>query len=91
MNPCGNTCRGRRQRPDGTPGVDGWYPEQRLTLEETIRAFSLAAAETSGQANKLGSLAVGKLADMTIVDQDPGRASGKGAARSNSRRDNGGW
>ncbi len=59
-----------RQRASGQPGPDGWYPEQRLTLAETIRAFTLAAAATSGQAAVLGSLTPGKLADLTIFDQD---------------------
>jgi predicted amidohydrolase YtcJ len=59
-----------RRRPDGYPGPEGWYPEERLTLAETIRAFTLAAAETSGQAAELGSLTPGKLADLTIFDRD---------------------
>lgn len=59
-----------RRRADGHPGPDGWYPEERLTLAESIRAFTLAAAETSGQAKFLGSLVPGKLADLTIFDHD---------------------
>ena len=60
----------RASAPMGHPGTEGWYPEQRLTLAETIRAFTLAAAETSGQAADLGSLSPGKLADLTIFDLD---------------------
>ncbi|MDX1415196.1 MAG: amidohydrolase, partial [Candidatus Promineifilaceae bacterium] len=59
-----------RCRADGSPGSDGWYPEQKLTLWETMRAFTLAAAETSGQENLFGSIKQGKLADMTIFDRD---------------------
>jgi predicted amidohydrolase YtcJ len=59
-----------RRRADGAPGPDGWYPEQRLTLAETIHAFTTAAAVTAGQETRLGSISPGKLADLTIFDQD---------------------
>ncbi len=59
-----------RRRADGSPGPNGWYPEQRLSLAEAVRAFTLAAAETSGQAARLGSITAGKLADLTVYSQD---------------------
>jgi predicted amidohydrolase YtcJ len=58
-----------RRRADGSPGAEGWYPEQRLRLEEAVRAFTVAAAETSGQSARQGSITSGKLADMTILSQ----------------------
>lgn len=59
-----------RRRPDGTPGPAGWYPEQKLTMQETIHAFTMGAAITSGQETTQGSLTPGKLADLTIFDRD---------------------
>lgn len=59
-----------RRSAAGAPGKDGWHPEQKLTLNETIHAFTQAAAVTSGQEKKLGSITPGKLADLTIFDQD---------------------
>lgn len=59
-----------RRRPDGQPGPNGWYPEQKLTMHETIHAFTRAAALTSGQEARQGSLSPGKLADLTIFDRD---------------------
>jgi predicted amidohydrolase YtcJ len=59
-----------RRRAGGNPGPDGWYPEQRLSLPEAVRAFTLAAAETSGQEARQGSITTGKLADLTIYDRD---------------------
>lgn len=59
-----------RRRADGQPGPEGWYPDQRLSLVEALRAFTIAAAQTSGQEMRQGSLAPGKLADLTIFDQD---------------------
>ena len=59
-----------RQRADGNPGPDGWHPEQKLTMAETIHAFTTAAAITSGQEAQQGSIAPGKLADFTIFGRD---------------------
>ncbi len=60
-----------RRRADGRPGPDGWHPEQRLALWEAFYAFTGAAALTSGQSAHQGSIAPGKLADLTIFDRDP--------------------
>jgi predicted amidohydrolase YtcJ len=59
-----------RRRADGHPGPDGWYPEQRLTVTETIHAFSTAAAITAGQEAYQGTITPGKLADLTIFERD---------------------
>lgn len=59
-----------RQRADGAPGPDGWFPEQRLTVDETVHAFTMAAALTSSQEDWLGSITPGKLADLTILERD---------------------
>jgi len=59
-----------RRNAAGSPGKDGWHPEQKLTLQETIYAFTQAAAITSGQEKHQGSITPGKLADLTIFDQD---------------------
>ncbi len=57
-----------RRRADGSPGPEGWRPEQKLTMHETIHAFTMAAALTSGQEAHQGSITPGKLADLTIYD-----------------------
>jgi predicted amidohydrolase YtcJ len=59
-----------RRRADGSPGPEGWYPEQRLTVEEAVRAFTWGPAFVAGQEDRLGSIAPGKLADFTVLDQD---------------------
>ncbi len=59
-----------RRRADGHPGPGGWYPEQRLALWQAVYAFTGAAARTSGQERSQGSIAPGKLADLTIFDRD---------------------
>jgi len=59
-----------RRSADGRPGPDGWHPEQRLTVEEAVRGFTSAAAYTSGQEQKSGTITPGKRADLTIMERD---------------------
>jgi predicted amidohydrolase YtcJ len=58
-----------RQRRDGTP-EGGWYPEQRLSVEEAVWAYTMGTALASGRQDDLGSLSPGKMADLIVLDQD---------------------
>lgn len=58
-----------RRREDGTP-AEGWYPEQRLTLAEALRAYTEGAAYAAGQEARLGTLAPGYHADLAVLDRD---------------------
>ncbi len=59
-----------RRRVDGTPDPQGWRPEQRLSVEQAVRAFTLGAAEAAGQESTRGSIREGKLADLTVLQAD---------------------
>ncbi|MBZ0298086.1 MAG: amidohydrolase, partial [Anaerolineae bacterium] len=59
-----------RKRPDGSPGPDGWYPELRLTIDETLHGFTTGPAYAAGMESHLGQLAPGYLADLVILDRD---------------------
>lgn len=59
-----------RQRLDGSPGPEGWYPEQRLTVLEAIQGFTTGAAYAAGMEDRLGQLAPGYLADLVVLDAD---------------------
>jgi predicted amidohydrolase YtcJ len=59
-----------RQRPDGSPGPDGWYPAARLTVDEALRGYTLGPAYTAGMEHQLGKLAPGYLADLVVLDRD---------------------
>jgi len=59
-----------RSRPDGYGGPEGWHPEQRITVEEAVRAYTWGAAYAVGMEDRLGSLSPGKLADLVVLDRD---------------------
>ncbi|HOK71221.1 MAG TPA: amidohydrolase family protein, partial [Bacillota bacterium] len=54
---------------DGTPD-SGWYPEERLTVEEAIRAYSVGSAMASGERMGAGVLVPGSYADIAILSKD---------------------
>jgi predicted amidohydrolase YtcJ len=58
----------RRTLDDKNPG--GWVPEQKVTVEEALRAYTLDAARAAFAEGEKGTLAVGKLADLVIIDRD---------------------
>lgn len=47
------------------------FPEQRLSIEEALRLYTLDAAYASGAESEKGSIEEGKLADLTILASDP--------------------
>jgi predicted amidohydrolase YtcJ len=59
-----------RRRADGTPGPEGWRPEQRLTVEQAVRGYTQGPAYAAGMEDRLGTIAEGFLADLTILDKD---------------------
>jgi len=58
-----------RQTLDGKH-PNGWHPEQKLTLDEAIRAFTVGSAYAEFAENVKGTLAPGKLADLVMLDRD---------------------
>ncbi len=49
---------------------EGWIPEQKITVEQAIEAFTLTAAYASFQEDILGSITPKKLADMIVLSDD---------------------
>lgn len=58
-----------RQRRDGTPD-GGWYPEQRITVEEAVKGYTSVPAAFYGRSHDLGTLSVGKFGDLVVLDRD---------------------
>jgi predicted amidohydrolase YtcJ len=58
-----------RQDPAGRPAA-GWMPGERMTRDEMLKSFTWNAAYASHAEKDLGSLEVGKLADMVLLDKN---------------------
>lgn len=58
-----------RQTLDGK-NPDGWFPEQKISVEEAIRAYTIESAYAAFMEGKTGSIAPGKYADIVILSQD---------------------
>jgi predicted amidohydrolase YtcJ len=48
----------------------GWFPEQKLTIQEAIAAYTMGSAYAEFQENEKGSITAGKLADMVLLSDD---------------------
>ncbi len=58
-----------REDHDGWP-AGGWIPEQRMTREEALKAFTIWAAYAAFEESKRGSIEKGKLADIVVLSND---------------------
>jgi predicted amidohydrolase YtcJ len=56
-----------RQTLSGEPAA-GWFPDQRLTIEEAIDAYTRAPAWAAFEEHMKGTLTAGKLADIAVFD-----------------------
>lgn len=58
-----------RQTLDGKH-PNGWVPEQKITLAEAVRAYTVGSAYAEFQEHVKGTLTPGKLADLVLLDRD---------------------
>jgi hypothetical protein len=59
----------RRTLDGKNPG--GWFPEQKISVEEALRAYTSGVAYAGFQENDVGTLRSGMLADLVLLDNDP--------------------
>ena len=48
----------------------GWFPEQKLTIQEAVEAYTMGSAYSEFQEMVKGSITPGKLADMVLLSDD---------------------
>jgi predicted amidohydrolase YtcJ len=53
----------------GTP-EGGWFPEQKISVAEALRAYTINNAKAAFDADTRGSITAGKLADLVVVDRN---------------------
>ena len=58
-----------RQTIKGEP-AEGWFPEQRIPLEEALKAYTWGSAYGAFEETRKGKLIPGMLADITVIDTD---------------------
>jgi predicted amidohydrolase YtcJ len=58
-----------RQLPDGTP-AGGWQPQEKISLEDCIRAYTSGTAYAEFEEGKKGELKVGEYADFVVLSND---------------------
>jgi hypothetical protein len=49
---------------------EGWFPRERLSITEAIEAYTLGSAYAEFMERDLGSLEIGKLADIAVFDRN---------------------
>ena len=58
-----------REDEDGHP-PGGWHSDQKMSLDETLRAFTAGSAFAAFAEDQLGVLKPGLRADLTVIDRD---------------------
>ena len=65
-----------RELPEGGP-AGGWQPQEKISLDDCIRAYTIGSAYAQFEEGKKGDLKVGKYADFIILSQDLTKATPK--------------
>jgi predicted amidohydrolase YtcJ len=58
-----------RETSDGK-NPDGWYPDQKLTVEQALKCYTVNNSYSVNMENKLGQLKTGYLADFVVLDKN---------------------
>ncbi len=70
LNPMLSIYAAVTRRPLDGKRPGGWVPEQKISVEEAVRAYTVGSAFAEFQENEKGTIAPGKLADLVILSRD---------------------
>lgn len=68
-----------RETADGQP-PGGWLPDERLTLDEALAAYTAGTAYQAGDEANAGTIEVGRRADLAVLDADLAKMRGRDLA-----------
>ena len=60
-----------RRRQNGKPGKEGWYPDQKITLQQALAGYTTGPAYAAGTEKCQGILAPGYWADLIVLKKNP--------------------
>ena len=69
-------CAVNRQDANGNPH-GGWMADEKLTVDEAIKLYTIGSAYNSFDENKKGTIKAGKMADMVVLSEDPYKVNPK--------------
>jgi predicted amidohydrolase YtcJ len=58
-----------RQTTSGKPDA-GWFPDERISIQDAIRAYTYNTAYANFEEKIKGSIEVGKFADLTVLSKN---------------------
>ena len=58
-----------RRTTDGA-NPNGWFPEQKVTVQEAVEAYTIGNAYAAFEEKEKGSITPGKLADFVVLSED---------------------
>ncbi len=70
LHPLVGICSAVTRRTADGKNPDGWIPEEKITVEEAIRAYTISNAFAEFAEGEKGSIEVGKLADVVVLSRD---------------------
>jgi predicted amidohydrolase YtcJ len=70
LNPLYGVYAAVTRRTLDSKNPNGWVPEQKISVDETVRSFTWGSAFAEFQENIKGTLELGKVADLVILSDD---------------------
>ena len=59
-----------RKRRDGYPSINGWGPEERMSVKDALNAVTINPAQLKNLGGNFGAIRPGCAADLTILEKD---------------------